>query len=406
MGEGEKLGRPSKIMKPIRISLIAAAILLMTDLAFAQTWYLPNTGFLSKQVNSICPSADGTMLAATISGIIYTSTNSGTTWVSRVAGSVAGSSADGNKLVAFFPAGGIYTSTNAGVTWTQTGAPTSAYWGRLASSADGCVLVAGIATNGPIYVSTNSGTFWTQTTAPSNNWGSIALSADGSQVAAAAANLGGKGSIFTSPDAGVTWVQTSAPSNTWGSIASSADGSKLVAAVDYPQKGLIYTSTNSGATWISNSAPNCPGGWVQVASSADGVKLVAVGSDSKLVSISTNSGASWNSNNVPNTFWLCVASSADGNKLMAGSGGISLGAAGGVYISQTISSPELNLAPALNNLTLGWTVPSANFVLQQSADLVSWSNVSDLPVFNFANLQNQITLAASNSGSFYRLKTP
>ena len=51
-------------------------------------------------------------------------------------------------------------------------------------------------------------------------------------------------------------------------------------------------------------------------------------------------------------------------------------------------------------------MPSTNFVLQQSADLLSWTDVTNPPVLNLTNLQNQVTLPPSGSSGFYRLKTP
>jgi len=57
---------------------------------------------------------------------------------------------------------------------------------------------------------------------------------------------------------------------------------------------------------------------------------------------------------------------------------------------------------------LGWTVPSTNFVLQQSSNLnsTSWSVVTNLPVPNLTNLQNQVTLTSPVGTGFYRLKIP
>jgi len=66
----------------------------------------------------------------------------------------------------------------------------------------------------------------------------------------------------------------------------------------------------------------------------------------------------------------------------------------------------LNLALSSEKVALSWTIPSTNFVLQQSANLVSWADVADAPVLNLTNLQNQVTLSPSNSSGFYRLKTP
>jgi hypothetical protein len=404
-------------MKPIKIILLMAAVLSGWNSVFGQTWNLTYTGFLTKQVTHVVSSADGYMLAATVSGGIYTSTNSGKTWtpdnVQNLAWGGIASSADGNRLAAAVYGGGIFVSTNAGALWTPTKAPTN-YWICIASSADGSFLVAGVGTNGSIYISPDAGASWTQTTAPTNNfWGSIASSADGNKLVAASGfpyydgieNPNSTNAIYTSTDSGATWTQTKAPTNTWSSVASSADGSKLVAAVGYPSKGVIYTSIDSGANWLSNSAPYAPDGWQSVASSADGVTLVAVEGDSMLVSVSTNSGATWSSNTIPNTFLLSVASSADGNKLMAGSAGIG-GRFGGVFISQIKASPQLNLTPTDTNLTLAWTVPSTNFVVQQSSDLISWIDLTNTPTLNLTNLNNELVLSPTNSTGFFRLSTP
>ena len=78
---------------------------------------------------------------------------------------------------------------------------------------------------------------------------------------------------------------------------------------------------------------------------------------------------------------------------------------GNIYTSQTTPAPQLNLTPSPTNFTLGWTVPSTNFVLQQSTDLTSWGNVTNLPVLNCTNLQHQVTLPLNGDYGFYRLAT-
>jgi hypothetical protein len=179
---------------------------------------------------------------------------------------------------------------------------------------------------------------------------------------------------------------------------------------------LVYTSPDSGATWTSNSLP--AGQWTSIASSADGSKLVAAACSSNInygdgngsIYISTNSGTTWTLN-ATGQRWGFVASSADGSKLVALiGGGVSQGMIevpyGGIYTSQTTPSPRLNLTPATTNLTLAWTVPSTNFVMQQSADLTSWTNMTNPPILNLTNLQNEVTLSPSNRSGFYRLKTP
>jgi hypothetical protein len=79
---------------------------------------------------------------------------------------------------------------------------------------------------------------------------------------------------------------------------------------------------------------------------------------------------------------------------------------GGIYTLQTTPAPQLNLAPSGSNLNVSWIIPSTNFVLQQTADLVSWADLTNAPTLNFTNLQNEIILSPTGSSGFYRLKTP
>jgi hypothetical protein len=78
----------------------------------------------------------------------------------------------------------------------------------------------------------------------------------------------------------------------------------------------------------------------------------------------------WTSNSVPVQYWASVASSADGGKLVAVARG------GGIWTSQTTPSPQLNLSPLDGNFLLSWIIPSTNFVLEQSSDLISWGDVT------------------------------
>jgi hypothetical protein len=74
---------------------------------------------------------------------------------------------------------------------------------------------------------------------------SIAMSSDGSHLAAVTGNSS-SGRIFASSDSGSTWAQLNgAPAASWSGIASSADGS-LLAAVIYG--GDIYVSSQSSTT--------------------------------------------------------------------------------------------------------------------------------------------------------------
>jgi len=278
-----------------------------------------------------------------------------------------------------------------GLDWTQTSAP-DYEWDKIASSADGNILVA-IGWNAPICVSTNAGATWTSAADPWF-WTAVATSADGSEMVAT--SVGRTNAIYVSTDYGMSWVATAAPPWFWNGVASSSDGTKLVATAMGPYGG-IATSTNSGATWTETTAPDT--NWISVASSADGTKLVAAVNEGQIYT-SVDSGANWIAANAPSTNWQAVAASADGNRLFAAVGD------GGVWTLQTTPSPQLNIVSSPSSLTLAWTVPSTDFVLQQSADLVSWATMTNTPVLNFANLQNQVTLSPTNSSGFYRLKTP
>src|SRR5262249_1452076 len=77
---------------------------------------------------------------------------------------------------------------------------------------------------------------------PYQAWQTIAASADGARLVAAAGQISsgyGYGGgyyypvfpfmLITSRDGGSTWIPTTAPTNLWQAVASSADGGKLVA---------------------------------------------------------------------------------------------------------------------------------------------------------------------------------
>jgi hypothetical protein len=42
-------------------------------------------------------------------------------------------------------------------------------------------------------------------------------------------------------------------------------------------------------------------------------------------------------------------------------------------------------------------------VLQQSPDLVSWTTLTNLPLLNYTNLEEQLTLSPTDGNSFFQL---
>jgi photosystem II stability/assembly factor-like uncharacterized protein len=96
---------------------------------------------------SIVSSADGNTLIVAYPEGVFRSVDSGATWTSNSVSTnnlhwlFLASSADASKVAAADNYGYIYTSTNSGATWLQTSAPLG-NWQGIASSADGKRLVA------------------------------------------------------------------------------------------------------------------------------------------------------------------------------------------------------------------------------------------------------------------------
>lgn len=181
-------------------------------------------------------------------------------------------------------------------TWMQTGADTNYYWTSIASSADGTKLAAAAQNNG-VWLSTNSGVNWAQCS--SINASSVASSADGTKLVAAAS------AIYLSTNSGTAWKPVPNYANL-NLVASSADGTKLLAAGNSP----ILVSTNSGATWQIGT--NTTFHWLSLTISADGTKMAATAEiDGGPVFYSTNTGVTWQQHNFTGS-QPYVASTADG----------------------------------------------------------------------------------------------
>ncbi|HXJ75410.1 MAG TPA: hypothetical protein VNM37_21320, partial [Candidatus Dormibacteraeota bacterium] len=309
--------------------------LVITGPAAGQDWRQSFSSF-SVSFSAVVSSADGSKLVAAgtigTAGAIFTSTDSGSTWVSNSApfadSTCLASSVDLIKILAVARGGGTWTSTDYGATWRAVASAPLMLWSSAASSADGMSLVvAGLSDqistnggpvpgNGGIYTSRDFGLTWRSNSIPCNcspnpPWSSVASSADGERLVAA----GGPVGLFQSTDAGTNWSQLPAPFTYAVAVASSAEGSRLLATgIDNLYNNVWSVSTNSGQSWSTTIAP--PGGnsWPFVASSADGIKLVAV--DPYLsIHTSCDSGLSWVANADPRQgpfpgTWRSVASSA------------------------------------------------------------------------------------------------
>lgn len=394
-------------MKAIKIAMLIVVAWCGSNSSPAQTW--TQTSAPSNSWTTIATSADGSKMAASAKNGIWISTNSGgawtqasppdTNWVSVVL------SADGSQMAAI-TSNLVYISTDMGATWASNVVSNNAgssLMGSIASSANGNTLVVGFM-GGPIDISTNSGTTWASCWWGTNSlwtshgppqdyrgWTSLGSSADGSKLVATG------GGLCASTNSGSTWTDISGITTAL-SVAISANGNTL-ASVGNRLVGswLVFTSTNFGITWAPFYPPT--GNARHVAVSADGTRLAAVFDDGGIYT-STNSGSTWTSNKVAGVSWYSAASSADGNILIA------VEQHGGIWTCRTTPSPKLSLAPSSASFTLAWTVPSTNFVMQQSSDLQNWADMTNQPVLNFTNLQNEAVLPPPVGDVFYRLKTP
>ena len=385
-------------MKSVQLILLMAFGLMARGLLSAQVW--TQTSAPTNTWMAIASSADGTKLVAVAggqfaTGPIYSSTNAGGNWLLTSAPTshwnAVASSANGSKLSAVAYGGRIFTSTNAGANW-MTNNVANQSWQAIASSADGSKLAA-VSLASLVFLSTNAGAIWFSNAAPIDSE-QVATSADSSLLAVG----NNVGLMYVSTNSGASWAYGAALSGKVTSLAASANGSRLIAVSAGAPGPRVYTSTNAGITWVTNNVPN-RSDWFACASSADGSNLAVIGKKG-VIYTPADAGQTWISNSVPGLFWSAVASSADGSQLVAATSN------GGIWIFKSTPTPRLNLTTVSNQLSFAWTVPATHLVLQQSADLSSWTTVTNPPTLNVSNLQNQVVLPPSGSRSFYRLKTP
>ncbi len=146
---------------------------------------------------SLASSADGATLVAARSspGGIFVSADAGVTWTACTNLPVAywssvACSADGRNAVATSTDGPVYTSADSGNSWVDSNLPFVSWRGCAASADAGVLLVCSL--NGWIYSSTDRGLNWTSNSVPSDlPWNSVTVSADGSQWLAVAGSPNG-----------------------------------------------------------------------------------------------------------------------------------------------------------------------------------------------------------------------
>lgn len=257
------------------------------------------------------------MLRAMVHGALYKTTNGGVSWneLLSVSGATVSCSADGMKVATL--ATGVAISTNGGVTFGSAGnvEATSVAW-----SSDGSALVA--EGEAGILLSTNNGLTWrTALQATTNDWGLIAISADG-RCLVAGPGPNEAGPLLISTNVGISWSQAPLTNRLWCALACSGDGRIIIAAAN--DSSSLILSTNGGRSWrypppIGFPHTNVVNYFMALTCSADGSLLVAkVLWTSESIYISCNFGLSWENDDPPD-FDGAVSCSADGTVLLAAS---------------------------------------------------------------------------------------
>jgi photosystem II stability/assembly factor-like uncharacterized protein len=192
---------------------------------------------------SVTMSVDGRKIAAVdfYDSLVYRSNNSGASWESNsvaIPGSLQSSygytrsiagTPDGTKLMVTTLVGTLYSSTDSGITWLKTSAPTG-NWSSATIAHDGSRVFACEAISGSIYISYNFGKTWEKTSAPSSPWYSVNSSWDGRVlVAVAGGSSPGSGPAYTSVDHGWTWHKIQVPDKSWYASAMTSDGTDFYA---------------------------------------------------------------------------------------------------------------------------------------------------------------------------------
>lgn len=376
----------------------------------------------------VASSADGVKLAAVANNsCLYTSTDSGVTWMGRENNrnwKGVASSADGSKLAAVAQSGNIHTSTDSGATWSARMNDMNRQWYGVASSSDGMKLVACV-NGGQVYTSTDSGVNWTARES-ARDWISVASSADGAKLAAAVQN----GQIYVSTDSGVNWSPIDSARN-WYGVASSGDGAKLVASV---YGGQLYTlgaapeiaveqpmgmDLADGST--KDFGPVLPGGNADLTftirnpgnATLTGLGITIDGTDASLFTVTSSPSAPLSGPSGSTTFTVRFAPMSAGMKsatLHIASNDSDENPFDVILNGTGFVPPTVGLSIGGGMITLSWPATATGYQVESTLSLlppVIWSvEEAGMMGMNGGNITMTISINPEESGKFFRLKQP
>lgn len=189
----------------------------------------------------------------------------------------------------------ILSSVASAQVFTERAAPGQLNWSDVAMSADGTKLAATVF-DGQLFVSTTSGATWTaQATAGTRNWTAIASSSDGLTLGALGSGDVQRGLFTTS----FAWGgrNVSGRQRYWQGLAMSGNGARWIVvdegAINSSDRtgGAIYTSADQGTIWTALAGAGARN-WLRTAISSDGTKMLACESFGHVYR-SDDTGATW-----------------------------------------------------------------------------------------------------------------
>ncbi len=197
----------------------------------------------------------------------------------------------------------------------------------------------------------------TELNTSSSDWRSIAISSDGTKIAAASTSA-----IWVSSDSGTTWTSKNSGPN-FNSVTISGDGTKIMATHRGRDNSYIYTSTNFGTSWTT-SRPSGYECWdlCKIEMSTDGTRLYLANYNSGIY-VSSDSGANWNRTST-SIYFNTLSASSDGQYVVAAQDG------GYIYRSSDYGSTWNQITNAGNRNWVSVTISDDGQKIAASA----WEN--------------------------------
>ena len=318
-------------------------------------FWLPTNGPYGGSINSIAFLDDGAIVAGSPGGLVFRSTDDGSSWLEIGFTAESHWTLIGSHDDHIFAGtnSGVLVSTDRGSTWTQTEL-TIPHILSIAHDSQGRIFAG--AYFGGVFRSTDGGSSWTP----------LGLLYAQSVVVDALDNVfvgTGGGRVYKSSNAGDTWIDTGFHggavnavstgqgaeiyAGTWTGIYRSTNGGDVwveaglagayVLTVAVDNVGDVYAATSYSPGWVQGTFRSTDGGktWLDISQGREwlGSGVLAVSPSGELfasdpslgLSISSDSGASWSGSPVPNTHITSISGHPAGTVLAA---------AGGVYRSK------------------------------------------------------------------------